>query len=118
MKIVLGILVVLVAAGAWWALALHSESPLVSGERHFDLVVEQKKVVSGDTTLSVKKGDVVTITITVDEPEELHLHGYDVSVDLEPGIPATLRFVANITGRFMFEFEKSKTELGAVEVHP
>jgi len=64
------------------------------------------------------QGDNVTINITVDEDEELHLHGYDVHTDLQKGIPGSLSLVASSSGRFPFELEHSSTELGALEVQP
>lgn len=84
----------------------------------FQLVVKNRKLVSGDSVLKVTQDDDVVIKITVDEDEELHLHGYDKSMDLEKGKQGTLSFVAKVTGRFPFELEKSKTELGALEVQP
>ncbi len=84
----------------------------------FDLVVKNKKLVSGPDTLKVTQGDQVSINITSDEPEELHLHGYDKSVPLEASKAAQLTFTANLTGRFPYELEHSKTEIGALEVQP
>lgn len=84
----------------------------------FELVVKGKKLVSGLETITVNEGDEVLIKVTSDEAEEFHLHGYDKSVDLEKDIPAELTFTANLTGRFVFELEQSKTDLGAVEVQP
>ena len=84
----------------------------------FELVISGKKLISGPVTVKVTEGDEVAIRITSDEPEELHLHGYDKSVDLEKNVPAELTFTANITGRFVYELEQSKTDLGALEVSP
>lgn len=84
----------------------------------FDLIVKNKKLVSGPETIQVTEGDQVTINITNDEDEELHLHGYDKSVDLEASKSAQLNFTANLTGRFPYELEHSKTEIGALEVAP
>ncbi len=95
-----------------------SSSAQPSASKSFDLVVKNKKLVSGPETLKVTEGDQVTINITNDEVEELHLHGYDKSVDLEANKPAKLEFTANLTGRFPYELEKSKTEIGALEVQP
>lgn len=64
------------------------------------------------------EGDNVEIKITVDEDEELHLHGYNKMVDLTSGKAGKLDFVANLTGRFPYELEHSKTEIGALEVSP
>jgi preprotein translocase subunit YajC len=84
----------------------------------FDIVVKARKVVSGPETIKVTEGDEVVIKITADEDEELHLHGYDKSIDLEKDKPAELSFTANLTGRFPYELEKSKTDIGALEVSP
>jgi len=66
----------------------------------------------------VNQGDEITIKITSDEAEEFHVHAYDNSVELEPNKQATLTFTTNLSGRFPFELEKSKTEIGALEVQP
>lgn len=84
----------------------------------FELVVKAKKLISGQETITVNEGDEVVIKVTSDEPEEFHLHGYDKSVDLEKDTSVELKFTANLTGRFVFELEQSKTDLGAVEVQP
>ncbi len=90
----------------------------VSNIKTFDLVVKAKELVSGPEVLQVIKGDQVTINITSDEDEELHLHGYDKSVDLEANKKANITFTANLTGRFEYELEQSKIEIGALEVQP
>jgi hypothetical protein len=57
-----------------------------------------------DTNLiRVTQGEQVEITLTSDQSAELHLHGYDVTVQLEPGAPAILSFIARIAGRFPVE---------------
>jgi plastocyanin len=94
----------------------NSES-LVS-PKDFALVVQNKKLVSGPEILQVNQGDEVNITITSDVVEELHLHGYDKSVDLEKDKPATLSFKADISGRFVYELEDSKVDIGVLEVLP
>ncbi len=95
-----------------------SSAQINSQVKIFDLVVKNKKLVSGLDTLKVTEGDQVTINIESDEPEELHLHGYDKSVDIEASKAAQLTFTANLTGRFPYELEHSKTEIGALEVQP
>jgi hypothetical protein len=84
----------------------------------YELVVQNKKLTSGPALIKVYEGESVTIKITSDEQEEFHIHGYDNSVELEPDIQATLNFSANLSGRFPYELELSKTELGAIEVQP
>jgi heme/copper-type cytochrome/quinol oxidase subunit 2 len=124
--IVLGVLVIIAGSLWWWvSFATPASTPTdttlaAPAQKAFTLIVTGKKIVSGDTTLSVNQGDVVTITITDtdDATEELHLHGYDVHTDLTAGVASTLTFTASTTGRFPFELENSKTDLGAVEVNP
>ena len=41
-------------------------------------------------------------------PDELHLHAYDLTVDLVPNQSADLTFLAKITGVFEVELEKRK----------
>ena len=122
---VLGLIgLVLIVGGIWWwqtSSAMPASSvttPVGAAEKNFPLTIANKKITSGMTTLSVNKGDSVTLSILCDEDEELHLHGYDVSADLTANVPATLTFIASTSGRFPFELEHSKTELGAVEVNP
>lgn len=94
------------------------ERVMTTNKKIFRLVVKEKKLFSGSETLSVTQGDEITIHITADEADELHVHGYDKSVDIEKDIPAELSFIADKTGRFPFELEIAHSELGALEVQP
>ena len=95
----------------------HSAKTLPSTQA-FELVIRDRKLVTGSALINVAEGDDVTIDITDNEDEEFHLHGYDISVDLQKDRPTQLHFVAKLTGNFSFELEKSKTELGSVQVQP
>ncbi len=114
------VIIVLVAllCGAWYYLCGTTGPASEPSAKEFTLKVANKKLVSGPDILTAKVGDTVTIKITSDIEEELHLHGYDKSVDLSPNQEATLSFVADASGRFPYELEKSKTEIGALEVQP
>ena len=78
-----------------------------SNVKTFEIVIKGKKLVSGPETIKVTENDNVVIKITSDENEELHLHGYDKSVDLQKDVAAELSFGANLAGRFVYELEKS-----------
>jgi FtsP/CotA-like multicopper oxidase with cupredoxin domain len=90
----------------------------VDTKKTFELIFKNKKLTSGDPDIKVQEGDEVTIKVVSDEAEELHVHGYNVFVDLEKDKPATLSFTANISGRFPYELEHSGTEIGTIEVQP
>ena len=68
--------------------------------------------------ISVHKDDTVTLRVDTDEPTELHLHGYDVEQEVEPGQEAKLQFEADLTGRFEIENHETEKELGVLQVRP
>ncbi|MBT8208269.1 MAG: hypothetical protein KJO18_08350, partial [Acidimicrobiia bacterium] len=62
-----------------------------------------------DRRADVPLGSVVDLVVTSDVADELHVHGYDVRVDVAAGSTETLRFTADIPGIFEVEFEESGT---------
>jgi hypothetical protein len=63
---------------------------------------------SGDTgRVQVAAGTPVTLVVTSDIADEVHVHGYDIEKELAPGAPATLRFDATLTGVFEVELHKA-----------
>jgi len=75
---------------------------------------------SGNVTrLDFTEGDTVRFRVRSDVPEEVHVHGYDIPKDLEPGkTTTTVSFKATITGRFEIEFEHSGEQIGDLRVQP
>lgn len=53
--------------------------------------------------VEVEAGTTIKITATSDMKDTLHVHGYDKAVELTPGKPGTLEFVADTTGEFEIE---------------
>jgi len=74
--------------------------------------------VRGPAQLIVSQGERVTLRVRSDAADELHLHGYDISVPLPAGEQVVLKFVASNAGRFELELHRAHLELGALEVHP
>lgn len=87
-------------------------------QKTFHIEIANKKLQGSQENIQVKAGDNVILLIKSDEDEEFHLHGYDKSVDLVKNKEVELQFKADITGRFSYELEKSKTDIGAIEVLP
>jgi heme/copper-type cytochrome/quinol oxidase subunit 2 len=56
-------------------------------------------------------GSTVSIQVTSDVADEVHLHGYDKKVDVTPDAPATLTFTADIPGIFEVELESRAIKL-------
>jgi hypothetical protein len=93
-----------------------AETPLEPNT--LEVIVKDGKVVSGNTLLKARQGDEVTLKITSDAADEVHVHGYDRHAQVKPGETTTLRIKATRTGRFPFELHKSRLELGTLEIYP
>lgn len=68
--------------------------------------------------LSYKEGETVTFRVRHDQPEEVHVHGYDIKRELEPDKTETISFKADITGIFEVELEQSAQQLAELRVDP
>jgi heme/copper-type cytochrome/quinol oxidase subunit 2 len=74
--------------------------------------------VDGPRRITAKLGDEVVFVVTADSSDEVHVHTYDVSVDVKPGRAATVRVEADIPGVFEIELEESKVLLTQLRVSP
>ncbi len=68
-------------------------------DRSFDLRIVDGAL-ADSVDLRVNQGDNVSINWTSDAPASLHLHGYDVEIDLSPDQPGEMAFAAEATGGF------------------
>jgi hypothetical protein len=68
--------------------------------------------------VTVYEGELVNLQITSDRPIEVHLHGYDLTEEVEPGETAELSFEATDTGRFAIEDHNTDAEVGVLLVQP
>ena len=65
--------------------------------------IQDGSVVGGPQDIEVTRGDTVRIVVTSDAPDEIHLHGYDITRNPEPGSPARFQFRAEAEGAFEIE---------------
>lgn len=68
--------------------------------------------------LQARAGDQIELSVRSDQDDELHLHGYDLSLALRAGEPGTLRFTAAHAGRFEIELHDAHSQIGVLEVAP
>jgi FtsP/CotA-like multicopper oxidase with cupredoxin domain len=68
--------------------------------------------------LRVKEGDTVRFRARNDAPEEVHVHGYNIKMDVGPGQDAEFTFKATITGIFEIELEGAGEQIGELRVDP
>lgn len=67
--------------------------------RH-EITIKNREVVLDSNVIRVTQGDDVELVWTSDETVELHLHGYDVALELTADAPGIMSFNARATGRF------------------
>ena len=77
-------------------------------------LVTQGKV----SKLEFKEGDTVRFRVRADIADEVHVHGYDLMKDVEPGETVTFSFPADITGIFEIELEDAGEQIAQLRVDP
>lgn len=80
----------------------------------FDIAIEGTDVTGGGT-LSVPVGETVTLRITSDIADEVHIHGYDLVLDLTAGTMSEISFSADIPGVFEIETHNSALVIANLE---
>ncbi|MBB4665159.1 hypothetical protein [Conexibacter arvalis] len=82
------------------------------------IVVRGLEPVGGVKQLVFRKGDTIRFAVVSDQPEEIHLHGYDVAEDVAPGREVTFAVPAEIEGIFEVELEHAGVQIASVAVEP
>lgn len=99
--------------------AVGSTTPVAPGESAEGVI--ELSIVGGDVEggvrrEKVKQGSQVTLRVTSDVADELHVHTYDLKVDLVPGQSADLTFLARIPGVHEVELEERLKKVLELEV--
>jgi hypothetical protein len=87
-------------------------------EKTVSIVVENAAPNGGIVRATVDKGDHVVLVVKSDVADEIHLHGYDLSRDVEAGGTARLPFTADVPGRFELELEQRGVQIADLTVGP
>jgi hypothetical protein len=74
------------------------------------------EVIGGTQRVPVPLGATVTLVVTGDAADEVHVHGYDLYLDPTPGSAAMITFPADIPGVFEVETHGSGLVLAQLEV--
>lgn len=80
------------------------------------ITVRDGEVSGVPSRVKVAAGSTVQLRVDSDVADEVHLHGYDKSVDVEPGRTARLTFTASISGLFEVELESRGLRLTQLQV--
>jgi len=94
LRLATGMAAILVATTARSLLA---QTPKI---HNFDLAIRQRRIAKNMQTLRVNQGERVVIHWVSDEAVEVHLHGYDIELNLQPETTVTMDFIATVAGRY------------------
>jgi hypothetical protein len=78
------------------------------------IVVRGGEPVGGIRNVTVSKGRQVVLIVNSDVADEVHLHGYNLKRDVEPGTPSRLPFRATINGTVEVELEQRGVPLARI----
>ncbi|HEY4602702.1 MAG TPA: hypothetical protein VIH08_00020 [Blastococcus sp.] len=96
-----------------------SAAPATSTDREnrrIEVVISGGQV-SGDTgRVEVPAGEQVSLIVISDVPGEVHVHGYDLELQLVAGASASITFDATVAGVFEVELDGSDTLLLTLQV--
>jgi hypothetical protein len=70
------------------------------------------------TELEFDEGDTVRFRVRSPEPEEIHVHCYEITRDVPAGETITVSFRAGITGICEIEFHNSGEQIAELRVDP
>lgn len=74
--------------------------------------------VEGPRIIRGRQGEQITLRVTSDRAQKLHLHGYDRVLDLHPGATTELHLALAHSGRFELELHDPHVQVGIIEVQP
>ncbi len=84
--------------------------------RTVQIRVSGNQVQTAERRVKVRLGAEVRLEVTADRTDEVHLHGYDRKVDIQPGRPAVLEVRADTPGVFEVELEEAGLKLVELQV--
>ena len=89
-----------------------------AGPPTYTVNVKNAKPVGGVEEIDVKKGDRVKLVVKSDTADQIHIHGYNLSKAVKPGVTARFNFKATIDGNFEIELENLGEQIAKLTVEP
>jgi hypothetical protein len=80
------------------------------------LEVREGRVSPPTHRVKIAAGQIVRLLVISDTADEVHVHGYDRKVEVQPGSEAVVEFVADQSGLFEVELEEAGLQLVQLEV--
>ena len=82
------------------------------------IVIKDGQPIGGAVELSFDKGDEIRFRVESDADWEIHLHGYDIPMDVKAGGSVDFDVPATIEGVFEVEIEETATPIAEINVNP
>jgi plastocyanin len=80
------------------------------------VTVADGKVSPRPSVHKVRLGQTVRLVVTIDQADQVHVHGYDKELEVAAGRPVTLEFRADQAGSFEVETHESELRLLRLQV--
>jgi hypothetical protein len=93
-----------------------SDSPTTSTGRRIDITVTGRQVTPKPATVNIAVGESLTISVTSDQDNQLHAHGFDIELDIKAGQPTEVTVKGTKTGVFEVELHEPELRLFQVAV--
>ena len=78
----------------------------------------QGDALAGDVEqIDVSTGETVRFRVVADQPWDLHIHGFDIEDEIQPGQPLEISFPAEIEGTFEAEVHGEAAEFPIAEIN-
>jgi hypothetical protein len=113
--LIAGVVVLVVVVGG--LLILRSSGSSAAGAKTLSVNVSGSRM--SPDKLGATQNQQITLQVTADKKEEIHLHGYDIHFEVGgAGQTVTHSFKADKTGSFEIEIENTGKPLGELDVTP
>lgn len=111
MRRLIGLLLVavLLATGA-------CSSTTKTGPVSIAVTIANGKVTPSGATYEVAVGSQVTITVTSDAADTVHVHGYEIEKEVVAGTPTVITFTADKTGSYEVETHVVEATIATLHV--
>ena len=90
--------------------------PAAVDARRIAVTVAGGQPEGGVRTEKVRLGEEVLLVVTADVKDQVHVHGYDLTLDLVPGQEATLAFAADLPGVWEVELHDAGNVIVELQV--
>ena len=114
----------LICTGPIGAIAAEPGEAVAEDVRRFEITIRDRKIARNSDVIRIIQGDEVELVWITDEIANLHLHGYDIELDITPEAPTVMAFKAHATGRYPItshgfgEHQHGHETLLYIEVYP